>query len=253
MKKLQKKHITLVLFFLARFLLQNVFLHSEQINFSADNMKGKTTKSQEETMLIGNAYILTNTMEINADSITLKGKDFRYIFASGNISGKNLETNMEFTCGELSFDRKTKLATLKDNVKLVDKENDIVAKAQIIEYDQDTDIAIIQIDITLTQKDNECHGAYAMYKKKQKLLELSGNAQIKQKEDTFRAQEITLNLDTQEITLDGRVKGSVTDSGQEQNQNTNAQNQNDETQNNNDKNTNDENQNNKSESEQTDE
>ena len=37
------------------------------------------------------------------------------------------------------------------------------------------------------------------------------NARITQGEDTFRAQQIALNLDTQEITLDGRVKGSVVD------------------------------------------
>ena len=40
---------------------------------------------------------------------------------------------------------------------------------------------------------------------------MSGNARITQGEDTFRAQQITLNLDTQEISLDGRVKGSVVD------------------------------------------
>lgn len=196
----------------------NIFSYAEQITFSADSMKGKTKKTAEETTLIGNAYILTETIEIKADSITLKGKDFRFIHAAGNVSGKNLETKMDFSCGELSFDRKTKLATLKDDVSLTDPENEVTAKAQIIEYDQDTGIAIIQIDVTLTQKNNECHGAYAMYKKKQKMLELSGNAQIRQNEDTFRAQEITLNLETEEITLDGRVKGSVTskaeDSGQ---------------------------------------
>jgi len=48
--------------------------------------------------------------------------------------------------------------------------------------------------------------------KKQKLLELSGNAQITQNKDTFRAQHISLNMETQEITLDGNVRGSVTES-----------------------------------------
>ncbi|MBQ1971154.1 MAG: LPS export ABC transporter periplasmic protein LptC, partial [Treponema sp.] len=66
-------------------------------------------------------------------------------------------------------------------------------------------------DVELKQKDNTCTGAYAIYRKTDKMLELSGNAQIKQKSDTFRAQEISLNMDTQEISLDGRVKGSITD------------------------------------------
>ena len=42
-------------------------------------------------------------------------------------------------------------------------------------------------------------------------MEISGNAQVKQENDTFRAQQITLDLDTQSITLSGNVKGSVTE------------------------------------------
>ena len=43
------------------------------------------------------------------------------------------------------------------------------------------------------------------------MLEISGNAQVKQEDDVFRAQQITLNLETQNITLSGNVKGSVTE------------------------------------------
>jgi lipopolysaccharide export system protein LptA len=38
---------------------------------------------------------------------------------------------------------------------------------------------------------------------------MKGNSKIVQNDDTFRAQNITLNLDTQEIFLEERVKGSV--------------------------------------------
>jgi lipopolysaccharide export system protein LptA len=44
------------------------------------------------------------------------------------------------------------------------------------------------------------------------MLEMSGNPQIKRDTDVFRAREITLNMDTEDITLDGRVRGSVTSS-----------------------------------------
>ena len=57
------------------------------------------------------------------------------------------------------------------------------------------------------------------------MLEMSGNPKIVQGTDTFRAQEITLNLDTQEITLDGRVSGTVTESEKKkQNEEPQAQN-----------------------------
>lgn len=186
-------------------------LYSENISFSANSMKGTVGNNSDTTELIGDAFVLTETMEISANSIKMSGKDFRYIEAQGFVKGKNLQSKMEFSCDKLKYDRETKIAELKDNVSLTDTQNDVSAKAQMIEYNQDSEIAIMQIDVELKQKDNTCTGAYAIYRKTDKMLELSGNAQIKQKSDTFRAQEISLNMDTQEISLDGRVKGSITD------------------------------------------
>lgn len=184
---------------------------AEKISFSANSMSGTVGDKSDSTTLSGEAYVLTDTMEISADVINMSGKDFRYIEATGSIKGKNTESEMEFTCGRMKYDRETKIAQLIDNVSLTDTKNEVTAKAQLIEYNQETDIAVMHIDIELKQKDNTCTGAYAVYRKKSQMLELSGNAQIQQGNDTFRAQEITLDLDSQEITLDGRVKGSIID------------------------------------------
>jgi len=150
-------------------------------------------------------------MEIDADKLELFGDDYQNIKASGNVSGKNLETNMDFSCDLLEFDRTTKIALLQGNVNLKDNDNDVEAAAQIIEYDQNTEIAVLQIDINLKQENNVCSSSYAVYYKNEQLLELSGNAQVKKDSDTFRAQFISFNMETQDITLGGNVKGSVTD------------------------------------------
>ena len=196
---------------------------AEKIIFSANKMTGQAGNSNTKTALSGNAYIKTETMEIQADDLELSGDNYRYIKASGNISGKNTKTNMDFTCDSLEYDRTTKVALLKGNVKLDDKDNDVRAEAQIIEYNQDTEIAVLQIQINLTQKDNVCSGSYAIYYKNTQLLEISGNAQVKQKEDLFRAQNITLDMNTQDITLGGNVKGKVTETKEAESENTEAQ------------------------------
>lgn len=185
--------------------------YAEKITFSADSMTGVVGDKSDSTTLSGEAYVLTDSMEIYADQIGLSGKNFRFIEAQGSIKGKNMESELEFTCEKLKYDRETKIAELSDNVNLKDTKNNVNAKAQIIEYNQNTDTAVMQIEIELTQKNNICTGAYAIYRKNDQLLELSGNSQIKQGDDTFRAQQITLDLNSQEITLDGRVKGSIVD------------------------------------------
>ncbi len=190
----------------------SLFIYAEEITFSADSMTGTAGSKSDTTTLSGSASVQTQSMQINADLIELSGEDYRFITATGNVSGSISESQMDFSCGKLKYDRNTKIAQLEDSVHLIDKPNDVTADAQIIEYNQENNTAVMQIEITLKQKNNVCSGTFAIYKKDEQLLELSGNPQIVQGSDNFRAQEIILNLQTQEITLDGRVKGSITDS-----------------------------------------
>ena len=159
-------------------------------------MSGKTGDDSDYTKMEGNAKVVTDSMEIEADLIELKGEDFRYIVATGNIKGKNTKSKLDFTCDKLTYDKETKNVTLENTVHLLDIENEVTADAQYIEYNQDTEIAIMQISVYLTQKKNICTSAYAVYKKKEQILEMSGNPKVVQDEDTFRAQTITLNLET---------------------------------------------------------
>lgn len=201
-----KKFISII------FALVPAMIFCEEITFTADFMSGTAGSKTDTTTLEGNATVQTSSMNISADAIELSGEDFRFITATGTVSGSITESQMDFTCGKLKYDRQTKVAQLEDAVYLVDVANEVTADAQIIEYNQNSETAVMQIEITLTQKDNVCTSAFAIYKKSEQKLEMSGNPKIQQGTDSFRAQEITLNLETQEITLDGRVKGTVSDS-----------------------------------------
>lgn len=194
------------------FALVPAMIFCEEITFTADFMSGTAGSKTDTTTLEGNATVQTSSMNISADAIELSGEDFRFITATGTVSGSITESQMDFTCGKLKYDRQTKVAQLEEAVHLVDVANEVTADAQIIEYNQNSETAVMQIEITLTQKDNVCTSAFAIYKKSEQKLEMSGNPKIQQGTDSFRAQEITLNLETQEITLDGRVKGTVSDS-----------------------------------------
>lgn len=202
----KKKYIFLAIIFLLS------KIHAEKIIFSANSMTGQAGNTNTTTYLSGNAYIKTDSMEIQAEFIELSGEDYKNIKAEGKVIGKNIEANMEFTCDSLNYNRVTKVAQLNGNVNLDDKDNDVNAKAEIITYNQEEDIAILQMKVNLLQKDNVCSGSYAVYYKKTQILELSGNAQVKKKDDIFRAQVINFDMNTQDIKLGGNVKGTVKDS-----------------------------------------
>ncbi len=181
----------------------------ETVMFRADSMTGNSGKDGEFARLTGHASITTESVEIFADTIELSGTDYRYIKAIGNVSGTNIKEKIDFTCAEMLYDRQLKLSNMQDTVHLVDRANETVANAQLMEYDEKTGAVVMQISVAMQQKDNVCTGSYAIYNTQTRKLFLSGNPQIVQGEDTFRAQEIVLDLDTNEVTLDGRVRGAV--------------------------------------------
>lgn len=183
----------------------------ESIEFSAGRMSGSMKEGQDYTKLSGNAKIKTEDMEIQADVMELYGEDFRFIRAEGGVQGVQQKDGLTFTCSSMEYDRREKIAVFSGSVVLDDRENDVVAKAQRIEYREQDAVALMQVDVELTREDSVSTCVFALYRKEEKMLEMTGNPQVVRGQDTFRAQEILFNLDTEEITMIGRVQGSVTE------------------------------------------
>lgn len=197
-------------------LVMPVSILADTIQFKADSMSGNTGDGQENTVLSGRAWICTEDIEINAGTIELSGSNYDIITATDNVSGVNTGSGISFTADRLSYDRRTDIVKLEGNVTLIDTDNDVTATAYLIEYNQKTETAVLQMNVTLVQKDSVCTSALATWRKEEKMLEMSGSPKIVKKDDTFTAQEITFNLDTEEITLDGKVRGTVTDTSDTQ-------------------------------------
>lgn len=155
-EKISVKSKKFILFYII-LLIFSITANTEQITFSADSMTGKAGSKNSTTILKGNAKVKTESMEISAETIELSGKNFRRITASGNVIGKNTESKMDFTCERMKYDRQTKIAVLEQNVELSDIENGVNAKAELIEYDQKKETAIMQIQVNLTQKKKCLH------------------------------------------------------------------------------------------------
>lgn len=194
------------------------FSSGETISFYSDSMSGSTSDNNEYTQLVGNAYIKTDSMELKADTIEMSGSDYRYIEAVGNVNGSYTEGGFAFTCNSINYDRETEVAVLEGAVSMDDTENDVQLEAEFIEYNQITETAHIQIGVKIVQDESVCTSTFALYRKELQILELSGSPKIVQGDDIFQAQEIVFNLDTEEITLVGKVHGTVTDSSNEDEQ-----------------------------------
>lgn len=184
-------------------------LNADKFAFKADRMTGGRAAGKETTVLIGNAEVSSDKLFIRADRIELSGKDNQFVECAGNISGREDDKQILFKTDKLSYDRNSKQLIMEGNSSLEDKKNEVVARGRRIEYDDSTEIAVFQISVRLFKDEIVCRSEHAIYRREEKMLDLSGFPVVYKKDDEFRADRISVNLDNDDVIMEGAVSGSI--------------------------------------------
>jgi lipopolysaccharide export system protein LptA len=187
----------------------NPFLGADTFTFRADRRSGGRVSGKEITMLTGNAEVRSDSLVLRAERIELQGDDNQFIDCAGSVWGLEEDKNIIFQTDRLRYDRKLKIARLEGNSTLEDRENDIVAKGRFIEYDDQNEITVFQISVRLFKDDLVCRSEYAVYRRQAKLLDLSGFPVVFKKSDEFRADRIRVDLETDDVAMEGSVTGAI--------------------------------------------
>ena len=179
------------------------------IQFSADHLESSLAKGREHTILTGNADVKTKNTRIRADRIELYGDNFRYAICSGHVDVVDTERKLHISGDHLFYDRETELARMEGNAVMEDTKNEVVVKAGFIESRGKENVALIQIGVRIFQKDVTARAELALYHRDTNTLDLSGMPVAYYKGDQYQAGRITINLDTDDITLEGQVSGQI--------------------------------------------
>jgi lipopolysaccharide export system protein LptA len=172
-------------------------------------MSGTRALGRETTILTGNAEVRSDSILLRADRIEIQGDDNQFIDCIGNVWGIEEDKNILFYTDRLRYDRTLKIARLEGSSTLEDRENEIVARGRFIEYDDGNEIAVFQISVRLFKEDMVCRSEYAVYNRKEKLLDMTGFPIVYKKDDEFRADKIRVDLDTDDVTMEGSVSGTI--------------------------------------------
>ncbi|GMO39524.1 MAG: hypothetical protein Ta2B_19260 [Termitinemataceae bacterium] len=196
------------LFFLCMlFAPVNVF--ADKFSFKADKMTGGKATGKEITVLQGNAWVKSDNLVLIADRIEMHGKNNNMIECFGSVTGQEDQKGIYFKTDKMTYDRQLKIAHLEGNSTLEDKKNEVVARGRFIEYDEKTEITILQISVRLFKNNMVCRSEYAVYRREEKMLDLSGFPVVYKKNDEFRADNIKVDLDTDDVIMEGGVTGSI--------------------------------------------
>jgi len=172
-------------------------------------MSGSRASGREITVLTGNAEVRSDNLLLRADRIEIQGADNQFIDCIGNVRGMEEEKNIFFETDRLRYDRVLKIARLEGNSTLEDRENEIVVKGRFIEYDDAEEVAVFQISVRLFKDNMVCRSEYAVYRRNDKILTLSGFPIVYKNDDEFRADRIRVDLETDDVIMEGDVSGSI--------------------------------------------
>ncbi len=182
---------------------------NETFTYSGDSVRATLAKGSERAVLTGHATVRSDDVLITADEIELLGEDFTVALATGSVRVADAKRGIDLTASDLWYDRKAKIARIRGNAEMADLENEIVVKGGFLE-DRDTEgLTIVQIGVRIFRKDLVCRSEFAKYWREKKILELTGMPWVSRKGDEYRATKITINLDTEEIVLEGSVQGTA--------------------------------------------
>jgi lipopolysaccharide export system protein LptA len=182
---------------------------ADTFTFKADRMSGGRGTGKEMTLLQGNAEVRSDNLLLKADRIEIRGDDNQFIDCIGKVWGMEEEKEILFHTDRLRYDRTLKIARLEGDSILEDKKNEIVARGHFIEYDDQAEVTIMQITVRLFKDEMVCRSEYAIYRRGEKLLDLSGFPVVFKKDDEFRADRIRVDLDTDDVTMEGAVSGTI--------------------------------------------
>ena len=197
------------LIILIEILIVTSFSWADSFTFSADSVKSVLAKGKERTSLVGKARVKSDTISITADSIEISGSGYSTLVCKGRVEAEDPKNGIHLSAPTLTYDRAHSIALLEGPSVLEDAKNKVVMKANWIQDDGEKGITIAQVNVRILKEGLACRSEYVIYRRSSHVLELSGAPRVLRNGDEYRATRMTVNTDTEEITLEGAVAGAV--------------------------------------------
>ncbi len=182
---------------------------ADTFTFSGDRTSVILTEGKELTLLRGNAVVISNDFELRAREIELSGTNFRNAAAWGGVVVYDTVRNVRIEAESVRFDRTTENIQAERMVLVEDVDNELLLKGEYLETRNGGDLIVVQTAVRVLKEDLTARAQFIRYRRDDDVLELSGFPVLFWKGDEYRATRIVMNLESEEIEMQGQVQGSV--------------------------------------------
>ncbi len=203
-----KKIIFLLFFFIYSFSLIGA-----NLSFSGGKSSLSLKEGKEEVTLSDGATVKLDDMEITADKIVLSGSDWRYVKCEGSALIKDESRGLEIRALDIFFDRTEQTLSIASWFEINDIEQEITAMGGSMYFDMDKEIIELSQQAKLFKITERgimrCSSESMIFDRSKNTLALMSNSLIEWDKDEYRAEVISVDLDSNKIKLEGRIEGTI--------------------------------------------
>ena len=200
-----------IILILSIFLISSAY--ADSITFSGGESSVVLRDGRENVVLSNGASVTVGSMTINADRINLSGNNWRYVECTGNSSVIDETRGISIRTSYIWYDRENERILISSWYEIDDTENEVSATGASLEYLLDEENLRLDKDVTLLKATDDgimrCNAESVLFSRSRNTLELRGSATVDWDGDRYEAEVISVDLDTDSISLDGRIRGTI--------------------------------------------
>ena len=170
-------------------------------------------EGRENVVLSDGATVTVGSMAISADTITLSGDSWRYVSCSGTTSVSDPERGITRRTSGIWYDRSEERILISSWFEIDDTVNEVSATGASLEYRLSDERLQMDKSVSLQKSTDSgimrCQAESVIFSRDENTLTLRGNASVNWGGDRYGAEVISVDLDTDSISLEGRITGNI--------------------------------------------
>ena len=186
---------------------------NDEISFSGGSSSIVLREGRENVVLSDGATVTVGSMAISADTITLSGDSWRYVSCSGTTSVSDPERGITIRTSGIWYDRIDERILISSWFEIDDTVNEVSATGASLEYRLSDERLQMDKSVSLQKSTDSgimrCQAESVIFSRDENTLTLRGNASVNWGGDRYGAEVISVDLDTDSISLEGRITGNI--------------------------------------------
>lgn len=199
--------------FLSLISLISLYSAPAPISFKGGYTKAVMIEGKEAISLTQGAKVQVGSINFSANTIELIGPNARFLTGTDKVTIKDSEKNIEIRSNKISFDREKDTLLVDGWVEIHDFENELIASGAYLNYNSATGAMILQVSASIHRNTEKgimvLKGNSIEYDRENGVVSIIGDAYTSYNGDTYNSSITLINLETNEITMSGDIRGSI--------------------------------------------